>query len=725
MATLVLGALGTLLAGPLGGALGALAGRQVDAAIIGRPTREGPRLRDLAIATSSYGQPIPQVFGKARVAGTVIWATDLVESRSTSGGGKGKPRVTSYSYTSSLAVALSSRPIVSIGRIWADGQLIRGAAGELKVAGTLRVHRGLADQPPDPLLAAAAGSSGPAYRNCAYVVFEDLQLADFGNRVPALSFEVFADDGPLALDSMVAAAGEQVEAALPLDGLEGFELAGGTLRDTLALLGELYPLVADGAEDRLRIAAAPGPSAPALPLPEAAVSGDSEDFGARTGFETGRAAHPARATTALRYYDPERDYQPGLQRLEGGMAAGESVTEFPATLTAASARGLLEDAAVRSARSVQRLRWRMAALDPALGPGRCVTVADRPGKWVIAEWEWRSPGIELVLDRVGGGRVAAAPADPGVFVPPPDLAPMQTWLHAFELPADGPGTADQPRRFLAVSAAGPGWQGAELLAETGGQLVTIGASGRTRATVGLTESALTGSPGFMIEEGASLQVALLAPDMALAPASRQALAAGANRLLVGDEVVQFAGAVPLGASRWRLEGLLRGRGGSEGAALRGHPPGTLVVLLDDALIPFEQLSPAAANAERFAALGLAGQEPVLADLANRGSTLRPLHPVHPRHRLDAERMLHLAWTRRARAAWYWGEGVEVPLMEDSERYLVGAGPPSQPLRSWETGAPSLVLAAADRVGLPPGLPLWVRQIGRHALSQPTLLATLP
>lgn len=51
------------------------------------------------------------------VAGTVIWATDLVEHRDRQGGGKGRPKTTTYSYTASFAVLLSSRPIRSVGRI--------------------------------------------------------------------------------------------------------------------------------------------------------------------------------------------------------------------------------------------------------------------------------------------------------------------------------------------------------------------------------------------------------------------------------------------------------------------------------------------------------------------------------------------------------------------------------------------------------------------------------
>jgi hypothetical protein len=86
MATLVFSALGTVLGGPIGGAIGALIGRQVDTALIGSPSREGPRLKELTATTSSYGSPLPRHFGQMRVGGSIIWATDLVEHRQTQGG---------------------------------------------------------------------------------------------------------------------------------------------------------------------------------------------------------------------------------------------------------------------------------------------------------------------------------------------------------------------------------------------------------------------------------------------------------------------------------------------------------------------------------------------------------------------------------------------------------------------------------------------------------------
>lgn len=169
MATLVLTAVGSIVGGPIGGAIGALIGQQADQRLLAPKGRQGPRLGDLAVQTSAYGQPIPKLFGRLRVAGTVIWATDLREERQRSGGGKGRPKTTAYSYSASFAVALSARRIRAVHRIWADGKLLRGSGGDWKSETGFRLHLGDEGQEADPLIAAAEGNEGtPAFRGLAY-----------------------------------------------------------------------------------------------------------------------------------------------------------------------------------------------------------------------------------------------------------------------------------------------------------------------------------------------------------------------------------------------------------------------------------------------------------------------------------------------------------------------------------------------------------------------------
>ncbi|WP_336487290.1 baseplate multidomain protein megatron [Methylobacterium nigriterrae] len=206
MATLILStagaAAGTALGGPVGGligrAAGAVAGSLADGALLGgrTPARfvEGPRLADVAGLTSTEGDPIPRVYGRARIGGTLIWATRPLEVANTSverastgakGGGGQKTVRTAYAYYANLAIGLCEGEIAFVRRVWADGREVD------LTALTHRVHAGGPDQEPDPLIVAKEGADrAPAYRGLAYVVFERLPLADFGNRVPQFAFEV-------------------------------------------------------------------------------------------------------------------------------------------------------------------------------------------------------------------------------------------------------------------------------------------------------------------------------------------------------------------------------------------------------------------------------------------------------------------------------------------------------------------------------------------------------
>ncbi len=201
MATLVLQTAGQALGGlfgPLGGiigrAAGAIAGNVIDQTLFGPPTRhsEGPRLSDLYVQASTEGAPVPRVWGRMRIAGQIIWATRLEEVVSTSStGGKGalsrpSSTVTDYEYFANLAIGLAQGPIARIGRVWADGKEI-----ELD-AFTWRFYPGDEAQEPDSLILAKEGAdAAPAYRGLSYVVLERLPLAQFGNRVPQFSFEIF------------------------------------------------------------------------------------------------------------------------------------------------------------------------------------------------------------------------------------------------------------------------------------------------------------------------------------------------------------------------------------------------------------------------------------------------------------------------------------------------------------------------------------------------------
>lgn len=725
MATIALGTLGALVGGPVGGALGALLGRQVDSSVFGSRSNEGPRLDELSITTSSYGSPLAKHYGRMRTAGTIIWATDLREDRETSGGGKGQPGTTSYSYSTSFAVVVASRPIENIGRIWADGVLLRGAAGDLKVSGALRIYKGHGNQPVDPLIAASIGPGCPAFRGLAYVVFEDLQLEDFGNRIPALSFEILADTNGFSLGDIVEPLIEQSSVSHPLNGLSGFSYEGGPLVNTISAIDGFYPLVTTSNANGVTLTPANfGYSSPVI-LPEAIPALDDDSFGGGSGSRLQRKAALARSAGAIRYYDTARDYQIGVQRPVGRAdLAGIAIADFPGALSPDNARGLANQAYWYGRSLQETLNWRVADLDPALAPGALVNAPGIAGDWVITGWEWRENGVELDMVRAPIIANLSAGGESGTALLPADDPALPTWLRAFELPWDGIGPANNSRIYVAVSAAEPTWSGAALFADNAGPLIPLGPSGRAQAVMGNLLGPLSGSATILFESASFVDVEVYSQAMRFTSTDLTGLANGQNRLLVGDEIIQFAAATQISARQWRLQGLLRGRGGYESAAAAGHETGAPATLIDSNLVALDLAQPALPTIDAVAAIGRGDADPVKATVSNRGAGLRPLTPVHARTSIGADGLLRLCWTRRARGAWTWLNGIETPVIEAAETYRVSIGDTAAPAIAWDVEQPEITFSAEQLAGHS-GKPVWVQQGGQASYSHPLLLAILP
>ncbi|CUI00997.1 baseplate multidomain protein megatron [Leisingera aquaemixtae] len=242
MATILLSAAGAAVGGAIGGtvaglssavigrAVGATLGRMIDERLLGSgsaPVETG-KVDRFRLTQSSEGSPVAQVYGRMRLGGQVIWSSRFLETSTTSGGGgKGRPsqpQVTSYSYSVSLAIALCEGEIAHVSRIWADGEEV--APKDLNMT----VYRGTKDQLPDPVMEAVEGAGQvPAYRGTAYVVFENLELSRFGNRVPQFSFDVLrpeqADSSTYTQDL-----GQLVQGVALMPGTGEFALAAQTVQ---------------------------------------------------------------------------------------------------------------------------------------------------------------------------------------------------------------------------------------------------------------------------------------------------------------------------------------------------------------------------------------------------------------------------------------------------------------------------------------------------------------
>lgn len=728
MATLVLTAVGTVLGGPIGAAIGAIAGQAIDAELFKPAGRSGPRLSDLRVQTSSYGTAVPQIFGTMRVAGTVIWSTDLVERRERSGGGKGRPKVTTYSYSASFAVALSSRRIAGIGRIWADGNLLRGSGGDFKTpVGAFRIHRGEADQSPDPLIAADKGLGlTPAHRGLAYVVFDDLELADFGNRIPSLTFEVIGDEAPsvgdvaAALTGSVATTGSGETEALAIS---GYAALGEDAGSALAPLVEAQDLLAlsDGGGVVLIAGRA---SAAVLDRAGGLRAAGGKRIAGREERREPVERVPRRVS--LRHYEPQRDFQTGTQGAERqGPGAAEAVVDLPAAMTAEAARRGAVDALRRTIarRRTVSLSRGWAALTHRVGD--LVALEGAGGRFRVEALEWEAGAVQLALRAVpSSSALPPAPADPGEAVRQADIAVGPTRLALIEMPQPGDEPVASPQVVAAASGDDGGWRPAALLQRDGeDSFVPIGRSAQA-AIVGETLDSLPPGPATLFDANASVQVRLFDDSAILSSASDAALLNGANACMIGDELLQFGEAVATGPREYLLRRLLRGRRGSEWASLSHAAGETFVLVEEDRLFPLSGDLVRIGAAITVAAQGLGDLSPVLRSRTISGVAMLPLSPTGLRIAGDDSAGFVIRWVRRSRAGWQWRDGTDAPLGEEQERYAVTLAAGGTTLRSATLAEPLWTLPpetiAADRAAAA-GAPISVsvRQIGDHGLGRAT------
>ncbi|MFK7842119.1 MAG: phage tail protein, partial [Sphingorhabdus sp.] len=671
MATLVLTAVGSAIGGPIGGSIGAIVGQQLDQNILFKPKgREGPRLQELAVQTSSYGSQIPRIYGKMRVAGTVIWATDLKESRSQEGGGKGKPSTTIYSYSACFAVALSSRRIRGIGRIWADGKIFRGAAGDFKTETQFAFHPGGEDQAVDGLMASAEAAGGtPAYRGLALAVFGDMDLTDYGNRIPSLTFEVIAEDGSVAITDIISdISGQRIVPQLA-DTVIGFSAGGEDRQAAIQSFSNIVPLSFSSNPEAIDHIGAQKRSDVEAP---AAQTIDSEFVRAagrqKVALPEARTASAALTPKKLsvRYYDPSRDYQSGVQSASRpGKGRITLVRDFPAAMAANAMRtiattGLWSEYDERSALQIA-VRLQGVSLRPAM----LLEFTSFEGLWRIRECEIGSGFVQLSLTRVrGNDNPSPIESDHGRNVADSDLRAGPTHLLLADLPfaINAQNILSHSAKLYALAAGDKGWRNAQLFASgADGAPTEYFGQIPSPSIIGITSGALAGANPALIDLVNYIDVNLHHPEMTLTHANDAQLLAGRNIALIGQEIIQFSNATPLGLGRFRLSHMIRGLGGTEMEIERHSADEDFVLLDSGSMLDISAMVRTPFVPITLFALGRDDAAPVPATSLSPGRALKPWSPVHPTWRFLAGGDLEIAWTRRSRAGLIWLDQVDVPL----------------------------------------------------------------
>jgi hypothetical protein len=719
MATLVLGTVGRIFGGPLGGLVGSMVGSMIDQSLFATSvTSEGPRLNDLTVQGSSYGQPIARVFGpENRIAANLIWSTGLVETKTTEKqggkGGGGGSTSTTYSYSVDCAFALCRGPIVAVKRIWADGKLFRDEAGVQKQASDLRIYLGTETQLPDPTMQAALGVAAcPAHRGMAYVVFEGLKLADFGNRLPNFTFEIEAHS-----DATVATViGELCDAAgvpyLDAARADYLDLRGYVLSRASTVRASLEPLRSafffDVAEIEGELQFFPSDSTPVARIPRADLGAHQFGTDRPPDYEFRRVADvelPRQVT--VQHLDPARDYQVNAQRSRRSTVNSDAdiSVDLPIALDASTAKSITE----RMLSMAWTRRDQFTHLLPIeylhVEPGHKLVVGQADGRERtvrVTRRELRLPG-SLLVECENDGTAAlskVATAAPTVVPTQTVSLPGATVAHLLDIPILRDGD-DAAGFYVAADGASDGWAGAVLYrSPDGGTTYDAFVAITNGATIGATASALPVASPHYWDDASSVVVTLLGAGDTLESVTALQVLNGANAAVIGDEVVQFRTATLVGPGQYQLSGFLRGRKGTEDK-IAGHAAGDRFILLTSATLFRPALEAGEVGIARSYKASSVGT--LLADappftFTHTARWAKPYAPAHLKGTRNTGGDLAMTWTRRTRLEAPWSDGVDAPLGEATEDYQIdildGGGTLK---RTLSAGTGAITYLATDQV----------------------------
>ena len=150
-------------------------------------------LKDMSLQTSTYNKIIPEVFGQVRIAGNMIWCSEI-KTTNIQHQQKITKMGTQSAYTENLvrasfAIAICKGKVDSVKNIFADGEPLNMAGYNIKI------YYGDNEQVQDSTLQTYLGTDIPAFRGLCYVVFTEFPMEQFNNRIPNFTFDIVKQQG--------------------------------------------------------------------------------------------------------------------------------------------------------------------------------------------------------------------------------------------------------------------------------------------------------------------------------------------------------------------------------------------------------------------------------------------------------------------------------------------------------------------------------------------------
>lgn len=681
----------------LGATVGGIAGGIYDYATAADQINEQASIADLVVQTSSYAQPIPQIWGQYRLAGNVIWMGPKVEHehREEQEGGKGGgPAAVSITktYSVDLAIALCDTlvtgPISGIETIWADNTVIYDRNQALPFPDNWAFYAGLPDQEPDPTITAVLGADGtPGYPFLCYVVLSAYDMGSYP-RVPNFNVELYQEPIP-RLPEVITQLCDAVglaPASLDLTDVPDMDVSMATVnvqavRTILEPLTFAYRFYLFESGTQI-VGRRQGLTSEVAHIPEGALDATDQEDQPTRGVQIPRVRERTLPTQfAVNYVAPNRGYQQSTQIAMLG--ALTTTVEQPRAVSTVLALddGTAKDLAQQSLDQVwiERTGYRFTLARPwaYLEPGDRVTVFSREALYTVnlSQLSYGRPGLLECQGRGDSAAVMWVPgAEPGTGPDTgQDLDFLDPTLARFlALPALT-GSDTQPRLhwvYTYPTTGSTGWPGGSLWdADGGGQAYTYRHTGVLQGLWGTASSALPPAPAHWTDTTSVVQVIM--QHGTLTSITPEAFQAGGNPALLGSELVQFRDAVLVAPATYELRHFWRGRRGTEWAT-GTHAAGEPFTVLDPGVYPLplvlslRNVPRAYKTVTRGLSLADAQAQTHAAPMEN----LTPWNVANLHQTLQANGDWLFAWRGRARFTGAWVDGSQATPDPDLLTYRV-------------------------------------------------------
>lgn len=740
MASLILTAVGSYVAGPIGGAIGGMAGSYIDQRwtfplLFPKDPLQGPRLADLQVQLGSEGSAMKRVLGpRNRVAGTCIWKSDLIEVKSSSSVGKGGggETVESYDYFLDIAISFCDTtgwgPVSAIRKIWADGKVIYDGEDTGKYE-ELAIYLGDQTQP-DPVIEAARGTGNtPIFKNEVYIRIKRLALADYGNHPPNITALV-EQQSSMSVGQAIAAilelfgfTSDQYDVTrLPMC-LKGYIISGP--QSGLDMLGPL--LLAYGIscqEIAGKLVFFPKGQELVVTVPEADLGARLEGDESPVPMEViDRSDVEAPSQVTIRFLGLDNDLQAATQTQKRSRHSSrvDQTIDVPLTMDRSEARAM-----------AKRFLWvpeqERQHLTTILPPSY---IATREGDAVHTTTDGVAHKLLVVrIARGADGRleVSGPRYDPDVYTQDAEITAGTGGGEPYRPPAtvgvigDLPAlTNDQVNKVglywgMCTETMDDRWLGGKLYrSEADDEFDPVGST-TVELTIGETVSVLHPGATMIWDDTNTVDVELF--EGALEGSTDTQVLRGANRAAIlgedGWEIIAFVNAELIADNTYRLSRLLRGLRGTE-TAVAGHEllHKTFVLAQDGGANFFELGDEGLGSNDYYRFPALQGLISEYASTRQRcdGVTMKPFAPSHIKGQFAETFDLTITWMRRSKRIGAIFGPANYPLTEDElpEKYeieIINGGLLGPIVREVEVeNARTLLYTAAQQTedGLVPGL----------------------